>query len=347
MTSAKDGEAASAIPETATPVVDLARFRSGGAHDRAAVAGAFDEACRTTGMFYLAGHGIDPAVTSGAQQAAYAFFAEPTDYKLRFRQPRSFFTIRGYEPFESEHLAALDGKTSKPDRKESLSIGPPQCDDPDSPYPVTSDSAYHTTPNDWPDRPPALRPALDAYIRAMSETAQTLYRVAACALDLPEDHFVAATLDARSGQGWSLLRAIHYPAVPEAADFEQPRAGEHSDYDNFTICRIEEGHRRALQYRAVDGAWIDVPAKADSFVVNIGDFFQRQTNDRWRAVKHRVVTAPGRARLTLCYFSEPRFDAEIAVLPTQHSAADPPKYQPTTSSAYMTGQFATQSGIED
>ena len=73
----------------------------------------------------------------------------------------------------------------------------------------------------------------------------------------------------------------------------------------------------ACRARSPDGSWVDVPAVAGSFVVNIGDQMMRWTNDRWRSTRHRVVN-PSRAtgsRLSFCYFVEPRHDAVIECLP--------------------------------
>ena len=141
---------------------------------------------------------------------------------------------------------------------------------------------------------------------------------------------------------------LNYPQQRTAPEEGQLRAGEHSDYDNLTICLIED-KPGGLQARSPDGTWVDVPVVAGSFVVNIGDQMMRWTNDRWRSTRHRVVNPPRAAgrRLSLCYFVEPRHDAVIECLPTCQSAARPAKYPPITAGDYMVEKFASQASGEE
>ena len=62
-----------------------------------------------------------------------------------------------------------------------------------------------------------------------------MHRLAAIAFDLPEDHF-----EDKIDRGFSILRVLNYPDQNEQPEEGQLRAGEHSDYDNLTICLIED-----------------------------------------------------------------------------------------------------------
>ena len=90
---------------------------------------------------------------------------------------------------------------------------------------------------------------------------------------------------------------------------------------------------------------MDVPFVAGSFVVNIGDFLMRWTNDRWKSTRHRVVNPPLAAgeRLSACHFIMPNHDAVIECLPTCHGPDQPAKYPPILAGDYMIEKFESQS----
>ena len=144
------------------------------------------------------------------------------------------------------------------------------------------------------------------------------------------------------------MRVLNYPEQRTAPHEGQLRAGEHSDYDNLTICLIED-KPGGLQARSPDGAWVDVPAVAGSFVVNIGDFLMRWTNDRWKSTRHRVLNPPRAAegRLSFCHFIEPNYDALIECLPTCSGPEQPAKYPPIAAGDYMLEKFASQASGEE
>ena len=328
-------------PASQIPLIDLGPYFTGERAGKRRVAGEIGRACAHIGFFLVSGHGVEPALCERARRESRAFFDLPLREKLRIRQRQDDKANRGYEPLGTEHLSATIGLATPPDLKESLSFGP--LDLPDHPSCRTEAAAPHYAANVWPRRPAAFRPAVEAYVRAVDRLGRHLHRLAAIAFDLPEDHF-----DDKLGRGFSILRVLNYPEQRAAPEEGQLRAGEHSDYDNLTICLIED-KPGGLQARSPDGAWVDVPAVAGSFVVNIGDLMMRWTNDRWRSTRHRVVNPPHAAggRLSFCYFVEPNHDAVIDCLPTCRGPDRPAKYPPITAGDYMTEKFASQASGEE
>ena len=291
-----------ANPLSEIPLIDIGPYFAGGRADKKLVADEISRACERIGFFVVSGHGVAPALVEGVQRESKAFFARPLEEKLAIRQRKEQKGSRGYEPVGTEQLSATIGVETPPDLKESLSIGPLEV--PDHPSCRTEEAAPLYRPNMWPENPATLRPTCEAYIRALDRLSQHLHRLAAIAFDLPEDHF-----EDKIDRGFSILRVLNYPDQREEPEEGQLRAGEHSDYDNLTICLIED-KPGGLQARGPDGSWVDAPVVAGSFVVNIGDFLMRWTNDRWKSTRHRVVNPPRAAgeRLSACHFhhAQPR-----------------------------------------
>ena len=69
------------------PIIDIAPFRLGSAHDKAAVARQVDQACRDIGFLVIRGHGVDPNLIEATQAVSRAFFALPLADKLKVARP--------------------------------------------------------------------------------------------------------------------------------------------------------------------------------------------------------------------------------------------------------------------
>ena len=326
---------------TEIPLIDLGAYFAGDRAGKRRVAEEISRACEHIGFFLVSGHGVDPALCEQARRESMAFFELSLEEKLAIRRQQDDLSVRGYEPLGTEHLSATIGVETPPDLKESISFGPLEV--PDHPSCHTEAAAPCYAPNIWPSHPASLRHTIEAYIRALDQLGWHLHRLAAIAFDLPEDHF-----DAKLERGFSILRVLNYPEQRTAPREDQLRAGEHSDYDNLTICLIED-KPGGLQARSPDGSWVDVPAVAGSFVVNIGDFLMRWTNDRWKSTRHRVLNPPRAAegRLSFCHFIEPNYDALIECLPTCSGPEQPAKYPPIAAGDYMLEKFASQASGEE
>ena len=264
-----------------------------------------------------------------ASQAPRSFFDLPLEEKLAIRQRKEQKGSRGYEPVGTEQLSATIGLETPPDLKESISVGPLEM--PDHPSCRTEAAAPLYRPNMWPENPATLRPTCEAYIRDLDRLSQHLHRLAAIAFDLPEDYF-----EDKIDRGFSLLRVLNYPDQredPEEGSAPRRRAFGLRQPHHLLI----EDKPGGLQARGPDGSWVDVPVVAGSFVVNIGDFLMRWTNDRWKSTRHRVVNPPRAAgeRLSACHFIMPNHDAVIECLPTCQTPEHPAKYSPIVAGDYM------------
>lgn len=281
------------------PLVD---GRPDDAPEVAAVAAAIDAACREVGFFTVVGHGIDPGLQPRLDAAARAFFALPEERRAEIAMARAGRAWRGWFPLRGELTSGV------PDHKEGIYFGAElAADDPR----VVAGTPLHG-PNLWPDDPAALRPAVTAWLGAMTGLGHALVRAVGIGLGLGGDWFARHL----TADPTILFRIFRYPPVGP----DEPGWGvaEHTDYGLLTL--LAQDHHGGLQVRAGDG-WIDVPPEPGALVVNLGDMLDRMTGGRYRSTPHRVrPTAGADDRLSFPFFFDPSWDAEVRPLPLAGAA---------------------------
>ncbi len=288
---------------------------------------ALNAACEQIGFFRIPLSSVPAEVADRAWVTAAEFFALPDEQKRQIEFPEPGYPY-GYSPLGFETLArSMDDQLAKPDLKESLSVGP------DCGLPVgCGDDAesWIRSPSLWPSQIPELRPAWEAYYRALSNVAERLMSVMARALGLPADHFAAMT-----DRPITSMRAIHYPAVAGPTDGAL-RAGAHADYGTLTILRT--GNVPGLEILGADGSWSAVEPDPDHFVVNLGDSIAQWTNDRWPSTIHRVVPSPI-PRQSFAFFHMANWDATIECLTTCRENGEEPKHAPVQAGPWLMRKF--------
>lgn len=286
-----------------------------------------DAICRETGFLILEGHGVPEVVIENLWAAANRFFAQSPEVKQQIKAPYAGYPY-GYLGPNAEALAKSKGEDTPPDLKESINGGPLTV--PDGASADALEFCYQ--PTLWPELD-GFRAAWEAYYTEMEALAKRVMRLFARALDLPADHF-APFIDAPI----SALRLLHYPATEGVPLDRQQRAGAHTDYGSLTIL-LPQPNSQGLQIKTPQGDWIDVPAPKGAFVINIGDLMARWTADRWTSTLHRVVAKPDQpARLSVAYFHQPNWEAEIVSLDGSDA------YAPVLSGPYLMEKFRSASG---
>ncbi|MEV0128098.1 2-oxoglutarate and iron-dependent oxygenase domain-containing protein [Dactylosporangium sp. NPDC050688] len=282
----------------ALPVIDIS--------DLATAAPQIEAACRSSGFFYVTGHGVPAELTDRLDAAARAFFALPEQEKLEIAMARGGRAWRGFFPVGAELTSGV------PDRKEGLYFGTELG--PDAPQ-VRDGLPLHGA-NLFPRQVPDLRPAVLAYLERMTGVAQRVLRGVALSLGLPEEYFATSY----TADPTVLFRIFHYP--PDDPD-QQPGSdewgvGEHTDYGLLTLL-LQDGNG-GLQVRT-PGGWLDAPPIPGTFVCNIGDMLDRLTGGWYRSTPHRVRNTSGNERLSFPFFFDPDFSQEVPPLPaTTHEA---------------------------
>jgi isopenicillin N synthase-like dioxygenase len=314
------------VSDFAVPVVDISPYvRKGAAEDRAAVAAAMDDACRTVGFVQVVGHGVPDATAAALAAAMDAFFTQPLEAKQAWRTPPE--VNRGYSPPKSESLSLSLGVESAGrmnDFFEAFNVGASQASYPHAPALPQPDYADNT----WPDVE-GFRPAVEAWFAEAARVARTLTRVFTDALGLAPDFFAKLT-----DHSLDVLRMNNYALPPGTVDLdgELTGMGEHTDYGIVTVLWADRV--AGLQVLGADGGWHDVMPADGALLVNLGDVTTRLTNERWLSTLHRVKPpiADGtiQRRRSAAFFHDGDVEAVISVLPSCVAAGEEPKYLPVT-----------------
>jgi isopenicillin N synthase-like dioxygenase len=300
------------MADTNFPILDVRLLRGDPAAQDAA-GRCIRDASTDTGFFYIANHGIDPALIAAVLAESRAFFAQDEAAKLRVDKALSGCN-RGYEPMRAQVLEA----GAPPDVKEGFYLGQDLAAD----DPRVLAGRFNHGPNLYPPAMPGFRATMDRYMAEMTGLSYLLMRGLALSLGLPAEYFAPFCADPLV-----ILRLLHYPPQPADPLPDEKGCGAHTDWGCLTL--LYQDNAGGLQVLS-RGEWIDAPPLPDTFVINLGDMVARWTNDRYRSTLHRVVNLSGRDRYSIPFFFEGNADHQVACLPTCHDEADPPRYAPVS-----------------
>jgi isopenicillin N synthase-like dioxygenase len=319
------------------PSIDISPYvADGSAEQRAAVARAIDEACRSVGFMQILGHGIPDEVITGLTEAMDAFFALDLETKKTYKTPPKI--NRGYSPPKSESLSlslGVESANRMNDFFEAFNVGAAKSDYPGVDLP---DDDY--AENVWPDLP-GFRAKVDAYFVEAKRVAETMTVIFADALGLPEGFY-----DAYTGHSLDVMRMNNY-ALPAGTnirlDGDLIGMGEHTDYGIVTVLWADQV--KGLQVLGTDGSWNDVSPADDALLINLGDVTGRWTNDRWMSTLHRVkppiVDGTIERRRSAAYFHDGDIDALISTMPHLIDAEHPNRYpEPITVGDHIRAKLA-------
>ncbi|HMK78432.1 MAG TPA: 2-oxoglutarate and iron-dependent oxygenase domain-containing protein [Xanthobacteraceae bacterium] len=301
------------------PILDLTALTAGG--DIKPIAQRMRHACLTTGFFYVANHGIPQAVIDHLFATTKRYFDLPMEQRLTHRMDERF--RRGFMPQGINQHPGF-----APDLKESYEIG---VDLPLSDPDVAAGLPLHG-PNRWPAECPWLREAAEAYFNQAQALGKRLLKVCAVSLDMPEDYFLQFCV-----KPMVQMRLFHYPPQEPMSDEKAFGVAPHTDYGMITL--LLQDPIGGLELKKRDGEWVSAPFVPGTLVINIGDLFQRWTNDIYTSNQHRVINRTGKERYSVPMFFNLDYQSVVACLPTCQSAATPAKYEPIKSGDYLVGRF--------
>lgn len=293
----------------AIPVLDLLALEAA----PEAVTDVMGPAYRSYGFCAFKNTGMDTACRDESYLSFRQFFALPDEMKMQcFLAGQA--GRRGYTPMRVE--TARQG--GHPDWKEFYHVGREGVSAQHLTRPHVADAMLENT---WPVALPQFRSSSLALYAMLEGIGRRILSLMARDLGLDPGYF-----EDKVNYGNSILRALHYPALPGAID--GMRAAPHEDISMLTV--LIGATDAGLQVQGQDGNFVPVVSDADTVVVNVGDMLQRLTNGVYRSATHQVVNPnPGaepRPRYSVPFFLDPNPDFLIEALPStlSHRAPLPP-----------------------
>ena len=271
MSDASDTELkALTIAEANLPVIDLSGLATGDEGDKARVAKALGEAARTSGFFYITGHGVDAELIEKMFAASKAFHEMPRSFKMKYW---SGFTThhRGYVPLE-ENGASFPKRINFNEAWDMSYEAPAD-------HPDYLAKWRMTGPNIWPDIP-GWKETVSAYYDAVFNLGLRLLDTLALELDV-DPHELTKHITYPTSQ----LRMLRYIENDMQATKDVVGIDAHSDFECFTI--LLQG-APGLQVMTADDVWIEAPPIPGCFIVNIGDIFETWSGGQFKSTQHRV-----------------------------------------------------------
>ncbi|CAM0908094.1 unnamed protein product [Alopecurus aequalis] len=266
------------------PVIDLSAASTG----RAAVVAQVKEAAETVGFFQVVNHGVPEGAMSAMLAAARGFYEEPVEAKAPYYSRDPGRRVRYQSNLD---LFTAPAACWRDTLFMELAPEPPR-------------------PEEIPAACRAVAPEYGALVQR--RLGRTLVELFSEALGLRRGY-----LEEEQGCLEGLSVAGHYyPACPEP--HLTLGATSHSDCNFFTV--LLQDAVGGLQVLVDDEnehhqAWADVPAVAGALVVNVGDFLQLMSNDRFKSVQHRVVSNSVGPRVSVaCFFRTHRAASSARVL---------------------------------
>ena len=278
------------------PVINLSQPRQ-------AAVEAIAKACRDWGFFQVTGPGVPGAEIERVIPTARGYFAQPREEKRRNLRSRD-------NPW-----GFYDRELTKEqrDRKEVFDIGP----DAGGMAAVEGDPFEGATP--WPETTLEFERVMRSWFERMDGVADRLAELIGEGLGDSAGEMARALNPVHT----SYLRLNYYPlGDPLAAEIgSEADLGihHHTDAGALTVL-LQDGVSGLQVYR--EGRWHDVEPLPDTFTINIGDMVQVWSNDLYRAPPHRVLAMDSAERISIPFFHNPAYSADIRPLTGQ------PRYRP-------------------
>ncbi|KAI1813261.1 2OG-Fe(II) oxygenase [Poronia punctata] len=305
------------------PIIDISGAFGPSIEDRKHVAGVIREAATNNGFFYIKNHGIPSEVTDTACSVLLEFFRQPREIKDRANIKQSKY-FNGYKPPRSQRINPFESI----DVRETFSWTYDPRYDPSVPDPAAipphvarylrcEDFYWEATAN-----LPHFKEAIIRYWRSCLAVARVLVRSFALSLDLPEDFFA----DKFTYPDAALALNYYPPLLPASNEEEEEVSiGSHTDFQLFTM--LWQDDNGGLQVLNRQGQWINAKPIPGTFVVNIADYMQRITNDRYVSTVHRAQNYSGKERISMPFFFGFNLDESCGVLDSCVAEGEERKYE--------------------
>ncbi|XP_002445183.1 1-aminocyclopropane-1-carboxylate oxidase homolog 3 [Sorghum bicolor] len=321
---ASNNAAAAASLTTTIPVIDLAAFSAAnnntndaaGANHHQQLVAQVKAAAETVGFFQVVNHGVPAELLARMLASVRSFNEEPAEARRRYYTRDPARRVRYQSNFDLFYSPAASWRDT-----------------------VFIESAAET---ETEEMPAAFRDVVPEYTQQVRALGAHLLALLSEALGLPRADYLQRDAGCLDGPA---LGCHYYPPCPE------PRltlgTARHSDPSFLTVLLQDDavGGLQAL----VGGGWVDVPPLPGALVVNVGDFLQLMSNDRFKSVEHRVVAVPGSAaRVSAACFFRPTGAAASSraygPLPDLVKPPEAPRYRSVTAAEFL--GYYRQKGLD-
>lgn len=266
------------------------------------------------GFAQVEGHGVDPALVAAVFDASARFHRLPLGDKLAIELDANH---RGYIPIDtSTDRTSTLAEVTRPNQSESFMMM--RDDPPDSPD--VRAGRFLAGANRWPALP-GFREVLEEYHATMMGLGRRVVELFAAGLGDRD-----GVLEAAFTTPTSWLRLLHYPPVAAAAPDDLYGSAPHRDFGFVTL--LAQDDVGGLQVRHPSGDWVDVPPRAGTFVMNVGDMLHRWSNGRLLSTPHRVHNRSGRERWSVAFFFDPHVSTVIEPLASCVDVDHPAGFEP-------------------
>ncbi|MBT3916717.1 MAG: isopenicillin N synthase family oxygenase [Rhodospirillaceae bacterium] len=294
------------------PLLDLAPYFANEPGSKESLAEELRRASEEVGFLALKNHGIPQELLDRSIEENKRFGALPMDEKLKIKVDQH---QRGYiQPKATMIKHSTYHNNDTFDLNETTVFATEFS--PDNPH-VQAGKQFYSN-NQWPENLPGFRETVEEYMTAMQELGKSLLPLWALALDLPEDYFEPYFRD-----NYTYYRMAHYPPSEVVGENEYA-LGAHADTGFMTL--LPAADVEGLEILDTKGIWFR-PRKVPGVIhVNIGQFLERWSNERFIATPHRVAIPASEDRYTTPVFVNPDLEPVVECLPTCHGPDNPPKY---------------------
>ncbi|WVW85965.1 hypothetical protein I302_108003 [Kwoniella bestiolae CBS 10118] len=267
------------------------------------------KACRDIGFFYLK---VDSYLSKEEMKEVLElgreFFHRPDGEKESIGLEKSD-GVRGYQKL---HQNITKGKA---DHHEGLDLYAL------SPYSPSEQSSQKVRPlegpNQWPSQPEMFKPKLERWIEKMKILGWAVMHAMADGLGMKEQEW--GELGGMVQDSFWVMRVIGYPPLPNGADGIS--CGEHKDYGCLTLLHADP-IPSSLQVLSRSNEWIDADPIEGCIIVNIGEMWEIWTGGMYPSTLHRVVHRSPTYRVSIPFFYEPNFDAQVKLLKAAERKAE-------------------------
>ncbi|KAF8113326.1 hypothetical protein N665_0051s0020 [Sinapis alba] len=290
------------------PIIDLGEINNTSARND--VVSEIKDASENWGFFQVINHGIPLPLLEDIKQGVRRFHEEDPEVKKNYfpsDSNKKFVYSNSFEdPYKSTPLNWRDSFTCY--------LAP----DPPNPEEI----------------PVACRDAVMGYSKHVMELGTLLFQLLSEALGL--DSEVLKRMDCLKGL---FMLCHYYPPCPQP----DLTLGINKHTDNSFLTLLLQDQIGGLQVLHKD-YWVDVTPLHGALVVNMGDFMQLITNDKFSSVEHRVRANIDGPRISVaCFFSSSLFPNATVYGPIKELLSDesPAKYRGITVPEYTAGYLAS------